>query len=273
MYAIPKSGKQSLINRLIFGRHRRRRDLIPGPFSGYVIHPLELSRPNGVMLHGWTAAPIAAPGSEKILLYFGGRMEDTWWAPKMASYLPGWTVYAFNYRGFGESMGASSEANAKADALAIHEFVMSKHPQADAEMALMGRSLGTSIAIWLAHQMNPSRLVLISPFCSVRSVLLARPWLAPLSLLAGRRFLNADLAPGIAAKTLVVLAEKDRQIAHRDSLKLARRFATRPEVVTIHGTNHQTVPRNERTQKTVAAFLTLSPQGNGRRGTADMARR
>jgi alpha/beta superfamily hydrolase len=219
------------------------------------VSALRLQRPDGVDLQGWKAVPKSRQKPEKVLIYFGGRMEDAWWAPKMASYLDGWAVYAFNYRGFGESKGASSERNAKADALAIHQWVRQNHPQKDTEIALMGRSLGTAIAIWLAHAVNPCKLVLVSPFCSVRSVLLARFWLAPLAMLAGKRFLNARLAPDIATQTLIVLAEKDQQIAHADSLRLARKFATQPVVLKIMGTNHKTVPRNEATQRAVAGFL------------------
>lgn len=244
-----------MIDRLIFGRPRRKRDLTPGPYSGFSVNPVLLERPGGVVLHGWMAVPVVAQDQQRVVIYFGGRMEDTWWAPKMASYLDGWTIYAFNYRGFGDSRGAASEKNAKADALAIHEFVKRRHAQADTELAVMGRSLGTAIAIWLAHQIQPERLVLVSPFCSMRSVLRARFWLAPLSVLARKRFWNASLVPEISARTLIILAEKDSQIPHADSLRLAATFGAEPHVVKVGGTNHKTVPRSQVTQRAVARFL------------------
>ncbi len=244
-----------MIDQLIFGRPKRRRDLTPGPHAGFRVCPLQLSQWGGVNLQGWRAVPRGAQGPGKVLIYFGGRMEDVWWAPQMASYLDGWTIYAFNYRGFGDSQGAPSEKSAKADALAIYQVVKSLHSEAGTEFVVMGRSLGTAVAIWLAHRVRPAKLVLVSPFCSIRTVLLARPWSAPLSLLAGRRFTSALLAPEISARTLIVLADKDRQIPHADSLKLARTFATRPQVVKIRGTDHRTVPRNVETQRALADFL------------------
>jgi alpha/beta superfamily hydrolase len=201
------------------------------------------------------AAPKAAQQPEKILIYFGGRMEDAWWAPKMASYLEGWTIYTFNYRGFGDSNGACSERNAKADAMAIFEFVKKRHAHEDTELSLMGRSLGTGIAIWLAHRVKPDKLVLISPFCSIRSVLLNRRWLAPLSILAGKRFSNSQLVSEISAPTLAVLAEHDHEIAHAESLKLARKFAAPPMVVIVGGTTHKSLPRSVGTQRVMSDFL------------------
>lgn len=248
-----------MIDRLIFGRPRRKRDLTPGPYSGFSVQPLLLERPGGVVLHGWMAAPAAAPPQSKLIIYFGGRMEDTWWAPKMASYLDGWTIYAFNYRGFGDSRGTATEKDAKADALAIYEFVMRRHAPADALLALMGRSLGTAIAIWLAQRVKPARLVLVSPFCSMHSVLRAKFWLAPLSLLARKRFSNSSLVADISARTLIILAEKDREVSHADSLRLASKFCAQPSVVKVGGTNHRTVPRNQATQRAVAQFLLEGP--------------
>jgi alpha/beta superfamily hydrolase len=244
-----------VIDSLIFGRPKRRRELALGPHSDFSVHPLLLRRTDGVDLQGWVAAPRTRQRLDKVLIYFGGRKEDTAWAPYMASYLDGWIIYTFNYRGFGDSTGASTEGNAKTDAQAIHDFVRRKHPSAEIELSIMGRSLGTGIAMWLAHQVEPAKLVLVSPFCSIQSVLQARKWLSPLSLLARNRFMNAKLAPGISARTFLVLAETDKEITHADSLKLAKRFANPPTVVKIDGTNHKTVPRSRGAQRALADFL------------------
>ncbi|MCX7242100.1 MAG: alpha/beta fold hydrolase [Burkholderiales bacterium] len=245
-----------MINRLIFGRPRRRRDLPAGPHADFFLSPLRLDRPDGARLYGWNAAPKSVQDREKVLLYFGGRKEDAWWAPKMASYLEGWTVYSFNYRGFGDSKGSASEINAKADALAIYEFVLQRHARANTEVALMGRSLGTAIAIWLAHHVSPAHLILVSPFCSMRSVLRGRFWLAPLSVFVRKRFMNSKLVPDISARTLVILAARDKEVNHSDSLRLARSFGTQATITVIDGTNHKTVPRSPGTQRAVADFLT-----------------
>jgi alpha/beta superfamily hydrolase len=221
----------------------------------FQIHPLAIRRSPDVILHGWKSEASLPAQDDKVLIYFGGRMEDVWWAPKMASHFEGWTIYAFNYRGFGESTGCASEKNAKSDAQAIFDYVRTQHPEPQTKWALMGRSLGTTFAIWLAHKVQPSRLVLASPFCSMKSVLEASFRLLPVASLIGGRLDNSSCVADIAAKTLIVLAGDDRTIAHSDSMNLATKFGSPPVVALIDGTNHKTVIRSLGTQKAVASFL------------------
>jgi len=249
-----------VFDRSIFGRTRVRRELPPGPFADhYQIRSVALSRPGGVTLEGWQAHPSVVPRQTRVLLYFGGRNEDVWWAPKMASYLPGWTIYAFNYRGMGGSGGTPGENTAKVDALAAYDLVRQRHAvpcgEQPVEVAIMGRSLGTAMAIWLAHQVVPDTLVLLSPFCSLRSILATRWWSWPLGWLSWNRFLSVSLAPRVTARTLILLAERDTRIARSDSLRLASALGCAPELAVIAATTHRTLPRHVQTQNRLAQFL------------------
>ena len=246
----------SRFERAIFGRIRIQRDLAPGPAAGsYRIDTQVCARPDGVVLHGWSARPLVAPSPLRVLLYFGGRNEDVCWAVKMASWLGGWTIYAFNYRGMGASGGQPSEAAVKADAQALLEWVRQQHPQGMAELAVAGRSLGTAVAIWLAHRVQPDTLVLFSPFCSLRSILQSRWRTLPLVLLGWWQFRCIALAPAIKARTLVLLAERDNRVALHDSLRLARALGQAPTIATVAQTTHQSLPRHIATQKQLSEFL------------------
>ena len=165
---------ESLQGRLIFGRTRIIRPLQPGPHAGtYRIDTHRLARPDGAVLEGWSSTPLDGPAGGA-LLYFGGRNENVAWAADMASFNPGWAVHAFNYRGFGGSAGRPSERRAKADARALLDVVAAREPRA--ELAIAGRSLGTAVALALAAEARPRRLVLLSPFENVPAVLRTRPF-------------------------------------------------------------------------------------------------
>ena len=249
-----------LFERILFGRTRVRRELPPGPLAdGYEVVALRLERPDGVVLCGWQARPKVAVEHTRVLLYFGGRNEDVCWAPKMASYLAGWTIYAFNYRGMGDSGGTPSEQAVQADALALYALVRQQLGADIATLALMGRSLGTAVAVWLAHQVQPDRLVLLSPFCHLGSVLRTRWWSVPLALVVRRRFASLALAPQIGARALVLLAEQDDRVFHRDSLRLAQALAGTVQTGMVAGTTHRTLPRSADTQHRLAAFLQDAP--------------
>ena len=245
-----------MFDRLIFSRPRARRVLPAGPFADRVgTEELRLPRPDGAVLQGWVAQPLVPHTPTRVLLYFGGRREDVCWSPTMASHFAGWTVYAFNYRGFGGSTGRSGESVAKADALAIHAHIAERHRGEVQEWALMGRSLGTALAIWLARHVAPQRLVLLSPFCSVSTVLGARAWLQPVALCVRGKFQSIALAPDIRARTLILLAEKDAQITHAESVRLGRSIPSPVTLTVVPQTNHQSLPRHARTQALLCTFF------------------
>jgi len=156
-----------LLDRLIFGKPKRQRDIPFGPVCpdgvGFSCKTLSLERPDGVSLQGWHGK-VGRCSPRRVLVYFGGRCEDVFWAPKIASHLRDWNVYAFNYRGFGASTGSPSEKSAQSDALAILETVLFRHRNVDPaslEVVVVGRSLGTATACWLAGSSPPA-----SPRCS-----------------------------------------------------------------------------------------------------------
>ena len=251
---------------MIFGRVRVQRDLTGGPFAGqFKVTEVALQRPDGVQLRGWRAQPLVHAGPKRVLLYFGGRNEDVIWAPKMASYLTGWTIYALNHRGMGASDGRPRERLAQADSLALWSWVRAQEGLAEgeraaegggaAEWAIAGRSLGSAIALQLAAQVQPKHLILLSPFCSLQRLLSQHWWSGPLRLISWRKFRPVRHAPQVHARTLVLLAAADTRIPRAESLKLVAALPHAPLVVEIPGTNHQSLPRHVVTQRQLAAFL------------------
>ena len=245
---------ESLQGRLIFGRTTHIRPLPPGPHAGR--HRREahrLERPDGAVLEGWSAVPESGGALVGSLLYFGGRNENVVWAPDMASFNPGWAVHAFNYRGFGGSTGRASERRAKADALAILEFVAARHRLG--HLAIAGRSLGTAVALSLVPEARPASLLLLSPFASVPAVLRARPLGGAGAALVTQRFECGALAAAHRGRTLVLLAADDTTIPHAQSHALCAQLPRPPALRVIAGTTHKSLPRSGGAQGAIAAFL------------------
>ncbi|MFL6627894.1 MAG: alpha/beta hydrolase [Vitreoscilla sp.] len=250
---LARSMLESLQGRLIFGRPTVVRPLPAGPHAGgYRIDAHLLARPDGVVLEGWSSTPLDVP-VDGALLYFGGRNENVAWAADMASFNPGWAIHAFNYRGFGGSTGRASERRAKADARAVLDFVVAHHPSA--ELAIAGRSLGTAVALWLAREARPRRLVLMSPFESIPAVLRMRPLAGFAAPVLAQRFHCAELAAARTGETLVLLAETDTTVPHAQSRALCARLAAAPTEQVVAGTTHRSLPRARPAQEAVARFL------------------
>ncbi len=181
------------------------------------------------------------------LLYFGGNAEDvsgTW--GELAEQFPGRSLYLMHYRGYGHSTGRPAEADLHADALALYQHVQRALGGEGADIAVMGRSLGSGVAVRLAAEQRVSHLVLVTPYDSIAAVAAAHfPWF-PVRWLMRDVFDSAALAPGITTPTTVILAEHDEVIPRERTEALVNRFAPGlARVVQIPGANHNNVSAGE----------------------------
>ena len=172
---------------------------------------------------------VARPG-RKALVYFGGNAEDVAWSVgPLSEALPDRSLYLVNYRGYGGSSGRPSEEGLGNDALAVYDHVATSHD----DIALMGRSLGSGIAMRLASRRRVERLVLVTPYDSL--VALARKYYRylPVSLLLRDRYDSVALAPSVDAPVLVIVAGEDEIIPRERSEALAEAFSPGQAAVTV----------------------------------------
>ena len=195
---------------------------------------------------------VARPGG-RALLYFGGNAEDV--AGNIESFAAAFadrSLYLVNYRGYGGSSGRPSEAGLVADALAVFDHVQRENPV----VAVMGRSLGSGVAVRLAAERPVERLVLVTPFDSL--VKLARHyfrWL-PVGLLMRDRYESARRVPQVSAPVLVVIAGEDEIIPRDRSDALAAAFGPgQARVVVVPGVGHNTLDLLPQYLASVQAFL------------------
>jgi pimeloyl-ACP methyl ester carboxylesterase len=199
------------------------------------------------------AVPRPGPGA---LIYFGGNAEDV--AGNIESFaaaFPDRSLFLVNYRGYGGSSGQPSEAALRTDALAIFDHVSRK----PSDVAVMGRSLGSAVALQLASQRPVSRLVLVTAFDSL--VNLGKHyfrWL-PVGLLLRDRYDSAGVAHEVPAPVLLVIAERDEIIPRARSEKLASALAPgQVEVVVVPGVGHNTLDLSPGYLEAVRGFLTAT---------------
>jgi pimeloyl-ACP methyl ester carboxylesterase len=177
------------------------------------------------------------------LLYFGGNAEDvsgTW--AELAGQFPDRSLYLMHYRGYGFSTGSPTEAALHADARALYQHVSEPMGGGHPDIAVMGRSLGSGVAVHLAATQRVSHLLLVTPYDSIAAVAATHfPWF-PVKWLVRDRFDSASLAPRIQVPTTVIIAEHDEVIPRERSDALVKRFA--PGVareVVMTGTSHNDV--------------------------------
>ncbi len=183
-----------------------------------------------------TVRPHAGP---KALLYFGGNAEDV--SANLATFaraFPDYAIYLLHYRGYGGSAGKPTEAALHADARALFDQVHQSHPQ----IALVGRSLGSGVAVRLAAERAAVRLVLVTPYDSIAAIAAEQFRYFPVRWLLTDKFESIRHAPAVRVPTLILRAEHDEVIPRASTERLHASFA--PGVATqvvIRGAGHNSI--------------------------------
>ena len=183
-----------------------------------------------------SSRPHDGPGA---LVYFGGNAEDVAYTlPELAELFSDRAIYGMHYRGYSGSSGRPAEAALRSDAQALFELVHARHP----DVIVVGRSLGSSLAIQLAAEKPISRLVLITPFESILSIARRVAPFLPMGLLLRDKYESWRYAPRVTCPTLVIAASHDELVPLADTRRLVAAFP--PDVATlkvVNGTDHNSV--------------------------------
>ena len=166
--------------------------------------------------------------SPRAVVYYGGKSEDvSATVPVLGDAFPDAAIYALHYRGFGDSAGAPTEANLVADAMALFDTVRKRHP----DVVVVGRSLGTGVAIQVAARRRARRLVLVTPYDSIAEVAATHFRAFPVRWIVQDRFESWRVAPFIRIPTTVIVAERDAVIPIAHTRRLLEHFG--PNVVRL----------------------------------------
>lgn len=207
-------------------------------------------RREGLLLRGWQRHP----GRRDALIYFGGnaeRVQDN--AADFERSLPDWSIYLLPYRGYGPNPGQPDEATLVADALALYDEVRRRHPQG--RIAVVGRSLGSGVAVQVAARRPVDRLVLITPFDSLAEVAATHyPWL-PVRRLLRDRYESARHLPAYRGEWLVLRAGRDAVVPARHTDRLIAAASTPPHVIDFPQAGHDDLSLSPRYWSAMAAFL------------------
>jgi uncharacterized protein len=189
-----------------------------------------------VSLRGWLVNPAFA--REKLLVYYGGNAEDIFYNIDEYQGVQAATLFVA-YRGYGPSSGKPGEAELYADALAIVDDIIGT--RAPKEIYLIGRSLGSGVACYVAARRPVQGAILVTPCDSIENVAKSHyPWM-PVSQLLRHRFVSLDSLPQIRCPLLVIYGGADQVIAPKRTENLIRHIKGEKEIVFIAKADHGTI--------------------------------
>jgi fermentation-respiration switch protein FrsA (DUF1100 family) len=194
---------------------------------------------DGQRLHAWLM-PADTPRAQ--IIYFHGNGGNlSVWAPILANLTPrGYSVLAFDYRGYGLSTGRPSERGLYRDVDAVLDHAWRVADQ-HTPIVYWGRSLGTAKAAYAASIRPPDGLILEAGFPDAGALTRSIPPLAFLGLFSSYRFPTAEFLRQVPAPTLVMHGDVDTVVPFALGRALFDRLAGAKQFVTIHGGDHNDV--------------------------------
>jgi pimeloyl-ACP methyl ester carboxylesterase len=150
----------------------------------------------------------------------------------------GLSVLVFDYPGYGRSTGTPSEQGCYDAADAAFKNIVDEHQVTPTNVLLVGRSLGTGVAVELASRRLHRALVLVSPFTSIPDV--AQAWcpLVPAALLMRNRFDSLSKIGECAGPIMIVHGSGDRRVPFSLGERLFQAVSERGRFLAVPGAGH-----------------------------------
>jgi pimeloyl-ACP methyl ester carboxylesterase len=224
--------------------------------SGHRTRPVVLRAADGTRLSGWLMTP-KIPGRHPAVVYFGGRSEEVSWVVRDAGKLfPNMAVLAVNYRGYGDSHGDPAETRMVEDGCMLFDWMAARAHVDARRIAVVGRSLGSGVAVQVAKERPAHSVVLITPYDSILAIAKRKFRVMPIEYMLRHRFESIKYAPALKAPTYVLRAASDDVVPHSHTDQLVAKLARLCGDDIVPGSDHMNIPYLEETQSRVANFLT-----------------
>jgi uncharacterized protein len=193
-----------------------------------------LTASDGVRLHAWWApsgeaavATLFLHGNAGNVTHRGTHIEQLRRA--------GSAVLVVDYRGYGRSEGSPSEQGLLRDARSGYDWLRAQG-WAASRIVLHGESLGSTVAVLLAAEVECAGVVLEAPFPSVQAVAGGiLPFVGPL---VARGFNAGARVQQIGAPLLILHGDRDEVIAQRHGRRLFEMAVEPKEFVSVPGAGH-----------------------------------
>ncbi len=138
--------------------------------TGFKYEDISFDSADGTKLHGWF---VPHPNPNRAILYCHGNGEDVSSVGELAAILSEMlhaSVFVFDYRGYGHSQGRPNETGCIADGNAAQHWLAERMGVRPNDVVLMGRSLGSAVAVALAAENGARALVIENAFSTMTDV-------------------------------------------------------------------------------------------------------
>jgi len=179
-----------------------------------------------------------------VIYYLHGNSGNlSGWGDLAGLYLElGYDFFVIDYRGFGKSGGKiSNEQEFYSDAQLGYDFI--KNSYRENEIVIIGYSIGTGAASYLASKNSPKLLILQAPYYNLTEISKTRMPFVP-SFLLKYKFENNVHLNNTDCPVYIFHGDKDQTIFYEDAVKLKEHLKEKDEYITLKGQRHNGINEN-----------------------------
>ncbi|MEO1923573.1 MAG: alpha/beta hydrolase [Nautiliaceae bacterium] len=166
-----------------------------------------------------------------LVLYFGGNANNVIeFIDKIGINIKSFNFIGFNYPGYAGSEGNPCEKCILKYALEIYDKYKPDF--------LMGRSLGTAVAGYVASRRNVKGVVLITPFDSIENIAKRKYPIYPISFLLKHKFKEYEFISSTKVPVVVIALKNDDVIPDESLENLLKHIKNLKNLFLIEGVKH-----------------------------------
>jgi len=183
----------------------------------------------------------ASPSSPWIVVFHGnaGSACDRIYFAELFRSLDA-NIVLFEYPGYGGDSRKPGQTLILDEARRLIHHVRDKTPDGT-RLFLLGESLGTGVAVWLAGEMPVAGLILVSPYTSIVDVAAAHYFWLPVRLLLKNRFPADRWAEKVEAPVIAFHGKQDRIIPIPFARRQIKNFTGRADLFEIDDAGHNDI--------------------------------
>lgn len=204
-----------------------------------------------------SAIYLPTPHARYTILFSHGNAEDLGLLDPFLRYYQsqGYSVFAYDYPGYGLSKGKPSEKNSQAAITASYRYLTHTLNIPTENIIIHGRSLGCGPSIYLAEKYTAGGLILESPFVSVYRVKTVVP------LFPFDKYPNLKRAHQVMMPTLVMHGTKDSIVPLWHGQTIFKALKGYKKAYWVPGAGHNDIiaQDNDKYWETIAHFLKNKP--------------
>ncbi|MDI3322355.1 alpha/beta hydrolase [Pinibacter soli] len=235
--------------RLIFFPQRLDKDF---KFAFQRFEEVAIKTKDGIMLNG---VLFKADSSKGLIFYLHGNAGAlNSWGEAATTYTNlHYDVFMLDYRGYGKSEGEiNGQSNFFSDVQTVYDEMKKHYPEN--KITILGYSIGTGAATFLASTNDPKRLILQAPYYSLTDMMKHKFSVLPTFILK-YKFATNEYITNCKCPVVIFHGDKDEIIYYGSSLKLKPLLKPSDKLITLHNFGHNGMSDNEEYQTELKKIL------------------